>query len=52
MIYFAGFVKGLAAILFNNGVIKHEIKSGADWDNDSDINDTSFLDLPHFEIID
>lgn len=52
MFYFAGFAKGVAAMLYKNGLIKHEIKSGADWNNDQNVNDTSFLDLPHFEIID
>ena len=52
MFYFAGFAKGVAAMLYKNGVIKHEIRSGIDWDDDTDVNDTSFLDAPHFEIID
>ena len=52
MIYFAGFVKGLAAVLYANGVIKHEIISGIDWNDDNDINDTKFWDAPHFEIKD
>ena len=50
MIYFAGFAKGLAAILYTNGVIKHEIVSGIDWNDDNNINDTKFWDAPHFEI--
>ena len=52
MYFFAGFALGVAEILYKNGVIKHKIKSGADWDYDQDIDDTSFVDLPHFEIID
>lgn len=52
MYFFAGFALGIAEILYKNGVIKHKIKSGADWDYDQDIDDTSFVDLPHFEIID
>lgn len=52
MIYFAGFAIGVSEILYKNGIIKHRIKSGADWNNDRNIDDTTFLDLPHFEIID
>ena len=50
MIFFAGFARGVAAMLYKNGIIKNEIISGIDWDNDNDINDTSFFDAPHFEI--
>lgn len=52
MYFFAGFALGIAEILFANGVIKHRIKSGADWNSDRNVNDTSFVDLPHFEIVD
>lgn len=51
MLFFAGFGIGIAEILYKNGVIKHRIKSGGDWDNDRDVNDTKFMDLPHFEIM-
>lgn len=42
---FCGYVKGVADSL---GI---KIRCGADWDNDNDINDQSFNDLPHFELI-
>ncbi len=50
MLFFAGFGIGIARGLYSEGKIKNEIISGVDWDNDTDINDTKFLDAPHFEI--
>lgn len=49
--YFAGYVKGVADKLFTMGVISHRIRCGIDWDNDSDIDDTTFWDAGHFELI-
>lgn len=50
MIFFAGFAQGVAKRLYDEGLIKHDIVSGIDWDNDRDINDTRFFDAPHFQI--
>lgn len=44
--YFAGYVKGVAA---EHGI---RIKWGGDWDNDTEVRDNDFDDLPHFELID
>ena len=44
MTYFAGFVKGVAAIL---GV---PIRWGGDWNSNNDLKDNNFDDLPHFEL--
>ena len=49
--YFAGYVKGIADKLYTMGVISHRIRSGIDWDNDNDIDDTNFWDAYHFELI-
>ena len=49
--FFAGFVLGIAKILKKHGVIDSKIRLGADWDSDHDINDQTFLDIPHFEIL-
>jgi peptidoglycan LD-endopeptidase CwlK len=49
--YFAGQVIGLAAELFAEGIMKHRIRPGIDWDNDNDIDDTKFWDAGHFELI-
>ncbi len=43
---FAGYVQGVAAVL---GV---KIRCGADWDGDWDLNEQTFIDLPHFELAD
>ena len=50
MRYFAGYVKGCAQMLYEYGAISHVIVSGVDWDNDTDLNDQRFLDVPHFQI--
>jgi len=51
MTYFAGFVKGIAAKLYCMGIISHRIRCGIDWDSDNDIDDQTFIDAPHFEIV-
>jgi peptidoglycan L-alanyl-D-glutamate endopeptidase CwlK len=48
--HFAGFVMGIAAELFKQGIMKHRIRAGIDWDFDNDIDDTKFWDACHFEI--
>ncbi len=45
MYFFGGYVKGIAEGL---GV---KIRWGGDWDRDTEIDDQSFIDLPHFELI-
>jgi peptidoglycan L-alanyl-D-glutamate endopeptidase CwlK len=49
--HFAGFVMAIAAMLYDKGIITHKIRSGADWDSDNDIDDTTFWDAGHFEIV-
>lgn len=49
--HFAGYVMGFADMLFKYGVIKHRIRNGADWDGDNDVDDTTFWDACHFELI-
>lgn len=44
MVYFAGYVKGIAQMM---GI---PIRWGNDWDRDTEVNDNNFDDLPHFEI--
>jgi len=43
--YFAGFVVGIAAHL---GIM---IRWGRDWDRDTDLNDQTFNDGPHYELV-
>lgn len=42
---FAGYVRGVAKTL---GI---DIRCGADWNSNFDVNDQSFHDLPHFELM-
>ena len=51
MLFFAGYVKGVADRLYKIGVMSHRIRLGADWNQNNDIDDENFLDAPHFEII-
>jgi hypothetical protein len=44
MYYFAGIVKGIALSM---GI---KIRWGGDWDGDTQVKDTKFKDLPHFEL--
>lgn len=49
--YFAGQVMGLAEELFSQGIMKHRIRPGIDWDMDNDVDDTKFWDAGHFEVV-
>lgn len=49
--YFAGQVMGLAEELFAQGVMKHRIRPGLDWNLNDDVDDTKFWDSGHFEIV-
>jgi len=43
--YFAGLVKGIA---ISKGI---GIRWGGDWNGNNELNDQTFFDLPHFELI-
>jgi peptidoglycan L-alanyl-D-glutamate endopeptidase CwlK len=49
--YFAGWVMGIAKMLLAEGKITHEIRCGIDWNMNQDIDDTTFWDACHFEIV-
>lgn len=50
--WFGGYVLGIADTLFLNGVMKHRVKFGGDWDRDFDLTDEKGLqDLVHFELV-
>jgi peptidoglycan L-alanyl-D-glutamate endopeptidase CwlK len=51
MHYFAGYVKATAEQLKKDQLICHDIRWGGDWDSDTEVNDQTFIDLPHFELI-
>jgi peptidoglycan LD-endopeptidase CwlK len=44
--HFAGYVQGIADQM---GI---KLRWGGDWDNDFDLDDQSFMDLVHFELVD
>jgi len=46
-----GFVKALAVKLKEEGKINHDIRWGGDWDGDTMVDDQTFMDLPHFELV-
>ena len=43
--FFSGVVKGIANCL------EIKIRWGGDWDSDNDLNDQTFNDLVHFELV-
>lgn len=49
--YFAGYVMGIADTLHAEGMITHRLRFGGDWDRDTQVKDTDFRDLPHYELV-
>ena len=50
MLFFIGYVKGIARMLKDYGAIDNEIISGRDWDNDTILTDQTFNDFAHYQI--
>lgn len=50
MYLFVGYVLATAQMMYDMGLIDHEIRSGADWDGDTMTDDQKFIDLPHWEL--
>jgi peptidoglycan L-alanyl-D-glutamate endopeptidase CwlK len=50
-IHFAAYVMGVAEYMYSIGEITHRFRNGADWDGDKNINDQTFMDICHFEIV-
>ena len=50
MRYFAGYVQGIALMLYQNHQIDHLVRWGGDWNKDTELKDNRFQDLPHFEL--
>jgi peptidoglycan L-alanyl-D-glutamate endopeptidase CwlK len=50
MKFFAGFVLGIAQKLLDEGKMSHKVISGLDWDADTELKDTTFVDHPHFQL--
>ena len=51
MAFFAGYVKAMADQMYRTGIISHRVRCGIDWDSDYDIDDETFIDAPHFELV-
>jgi len=51
LLFFAGYVKGIADQLYRTGVMTHRIRIGADFNRNNDVTDDDFKDKPHFELI-
>ena len=45
MKFFAGYVLGIAQRMYDSGEITHQLISGLDWDYDTFLKDTTFVDL-------
>lgn len=50
MRFFAGFVVAVGRMMYDMGAIEHLIRTGFDWDSDTELKDTRFQDGPHFEL--
>ena len=48
---FAGWVKGVAAVLHDQGKMEHRVRWGGDWNRDTQVKDNKFNDLVHFELV-
>lgn len=50
--YLAGMIHAVAEMLFEQEIITHKLRWGGNWDGDGIIlDDQSFDDLPHFELV-
>ena len=49
--FFAGFVKAVYTMLYDQMLVTHKLRLGIDWDSDNDVDDTKFRDACHFELI-
>jgi peptidoglycan L-alanyl-D-glutamate endopeptidase CwlK len=49
--YYAGYVMGIARMLYDRCEIDHQLRWGGDWDRDTLTHDNTFNDLVHFELI-
>ena len=49
--FFAGQVMAIAAMLYEQELMDHRVRWGGDWDGDTEVNDQTFNDLAHFELI-
>lgn len=51
MYFFGGYVLGIAQMLKNQGKMDFNVRYGGDWNGNKNINDQTFNDVVHFELI-
>jgi peptidoglycan LD-endopeptidase CwlK len=51
MCYLGGLIMGVAKIMKEEGKINSDIRWGGNWNQNGVILDSTFIDMPHFEII-
>lgn len=52
LMYLVGVFTSVAETLYQSGIIKHRLRSGANWDGDGELlYDQNFWDMPHIELI-
>jgi len=49
--WFGGYVMGIAQRLKDEGKMSHSVKFGGDWNRDDNIDNETFRDLNHFELV-
>ena len=50
--YIAGTIMSIASLMKMKGEIEHDVRWGGNWDDDGEIlDDQTFDDLPHFELV-
>ena len=48
--YFAGYVKAVADMMYDQEMITHKVRCGADLNKNMQVSDENFMDLFHFEL--
>ena len=48
--YIAATFVSIGEFMYKEGMISHKVRSGQNWDDDGDLSDHSFVDLPHIEL--
>lgn len=52
LMYLVGVFTATAELLYKQGIIKHRLRSGSNWDMDGElVFDQTFQDMPHIELI-
>lgn len=49
--FLGGFAMGIGKILYEQGIISHDVRFGGDWNKNGKIIDNTFDDLYHIELI-